>query len=112
MATIYYDKDADLSVLKGKKIAIIGCGAQGSAQALNLRDSGLEVTVVAPYAEVSHTYDHGRVHLHFLAATPVDPSAEPKRPFRWVRAGELGQYDFPEANAELVAFLSSRTKNS
>ncbi len=42
---IYYDKDADLNVLKGKKIAIIGYGSQGHAQALNLRDSGLKVIV-------------------------------------------------------------------
>ena len=42
---IYYDKDADLGVLKGKKIAIIGYGSQGHAQAQNLRDSGLEVLV-------------------------------------------------------------------
>ena len=45
MATIYYDKDADLGVLKSKKIAIIGYGIQGRAQALNLRDSGLNVVV-------------------------------------------------------------------
>jgi ketol-acid reductoisomerase len=45
MAKIYYDKDADLSVLKGKKIAIIGYGIQGRSQALNLRDSGLDVIV-------------------------------------------------------------------
>ncbi len=42
---IYYDKDADLNLLKGKKIAIIGYGSQGHAQALNLRDSGLKVIV-------------------------------------------------------------------
>jgi len=42
---IYYDKDADLKVLKGKKLAIIGFGSQGHAQALNLRDSGLDVIV-------------------------------------------------------------------
>ena len=42
---IYYDKDADLNVLKGKKIAIIGYGSQGHAQAQNLRDSGLDVIV-------------------------------------------------------------------
>jgi len=41
----YYDKDADLGVLKGKKVAIIGFGSQGHAQALNLRDSGVEVIV-------------------------------------------------------------------
>jgi len=45
MAKIYYDKDADLSVLKAKKIAIIGYGIQGRGQALNLRDSGLNVIV-------------------------------------------------------------------
>ncbi|BER91367.1 ketol-acid reductoisomerase [Thermatribacter velox] len=45
MAQIYYDQDANLEVLKGKKIAIIGFGSQGSAQAQNLRDSGLEVIV-------------------------------------------------------------------
>jgi len=42
---IYYDKDADLKDLKGKKIAIIGYGSQGHAQAQNLRDSGLHVIV-------------------------------------------------------------------
>ncbi len=43
--TIYYDDDADLSLLKGKKIAIIGYGSQGHAQAQNLRDSGCDVIV-------------------------------------------------------------------
>lgn len=45
MAKIYYDNDANLDLLKGKKIAIIGYGIQGRAQGLNLRDSGLDVTV-------------------------------------------------------------------
>ncbi|MDI6821595.1 MAG: ketol-acid reductoisomerase [Actinomycetota bacterium] len=45
MAKIYYDKDADLDVLKGKKIAIIGFGSQGHAHALNLNNSGLDVIV-------------------------------------------------------------------
>ena len=43
MAKIYHDEDADLGVLKGKTIAIIGYGSQGHAQAQNLKDSGLEV---------------------------------------------------------------------
>ncbi len=42
---IYYDKDADLSIIQGKKVAIIGYGSQGHAHALNLRDSGVDVTV-------------------------------------------------------------------
>jgi ketol-acid reductoisomerase len=45
MANRYYEKDADLSVLKGRKVAIIGYGSQGHAHSLNLRDSGLEVVV-------------------------------------------------------------------
>lgn len=44
-ATIYYDKDADLSLLKGKTIAILGYGSQGHAHAQNLRDSGCNVVV-------------------------------------------------------------------
>ncbi len=75
-------------------------------------ETGLEVTIVAPYPEVSHEYDHGRVRLHFLAAAPIDPTAQPRVPFRWVAAGQLGQYEFPEANAELVAFLSGRASSS
>jgi ketol-acid reductoisomerase len=45
MATMYYDKDADLSLLEGKTIAIIGYGSQGHAHALNAHDSGLNVIV-------------------------------------------------------------------
>ncbi len=45
MATLYYDKDADLSLLNGKTVAIIGYGSQGHAHALNLRDSGVKVVV-------------------------------------------------------------------
>ncbi len=44
-AKIYYDSDADLSVLKGKTIAILGYGSQGHAQAQNLRDSGCQVII-------------------------------------------------------------------
>jgi len=42
---VYYDKDADLSYLKGKRVAILGYGSQGHAHANNLRDSGVEVVV-------------------------------------------------------------------
>lgn len=45
MATLYYDKDADLSLLEGKTIAIIGYGSQGHAHALNAHDSGAKVIV-------------------------------------------------------------------
>ncbi len=42
---VYYDKDADLSLIKGKKVTIVGYGSQGHAHALNLHDSGMKVTV-------------------------------------------------------------------
>ncbi len=45
MATMYYEKDCDVSVLNGKTIAIIGYGSQGHAHAQNLRDSGCEVII-------------------------------------------------------------------
>ncbi|HHJ12455.1 MAG TPA: ketol-acid reductoisomerase [Chromatiales bacterium] len=42
---IYYDKDADLSIIRSKKVTIIGFGSQGHAHAMNLKDSGVDVTV-------------------------------------------------------------------
>ena len=45
MATIFYDKDADPALIRGKKVAVIGYGSQGHAHALNLCDSGVDVTV-------------------------------------------------------------------
>ena len=48
MATIYYDKDANLDLLKGKTVAVIGYGSQGHAHALNLHDSGVDVVVGLP----------------------------------------------------------------
>src|SRR5437868_10404869 len=44
---VYYDRDADLNLIKGKKVAIIGYGSQGHAHALNLRDSGVRQIAVA-----------------------------------------------------------------
>ena len=44
-AQIFYDKDADLSLIQGKKVAIIGYGSQGHAHALNLKDSGVDVRI-------------------------------------------------------------------
>lgn len=45
MVKVYYDEDADLGLLKGKKVAVMGYGSQGHAQAQNLKDSGVEVIV-------------------------------------------------------------------
>ncbi len=45
MAELFYDDDADLSIIQGKKVAIVGYGSQGHAHAQNLRDSGVEVVI-------------------------------------------------------------------
>jgi ketol-acid reductoisomerase len=42
---MFYDDDADLSIIQGRKVAIVGYGSQGHAHALNLRDSGVEVVI-------------------------------------------------------------------
>ena len=44
---VYYDRDADLNLIKGKKVAVVGYGSQGHAHVLNLRDSGVKNVVVA-----------------------------------------------------------------
>jgi len=72
MAKIYYDKDADLKVLKGKKIGIIGYGSQGHAQAQNLRDSGVDVVV----AEMEGTANYRLAQEHGF--TPVSAAEAAK----------------------------------
>src|SRR5205814_2078303 len=47
-AEVYYDDDADLSIVAGKKVAVIGYGSQGHAHALSLRDSGVDVRIGLP----------------------------------------------------------------
>ena len=44
---VYYDRDADANLIKGKKVAVVGFGSQGHAHALNMRDSGVKDVVVA-----------------------------------------------------------------
>ena len=71
MAKIYYDGDADLGLLKGKKIAIVGYGSQGHAQAQNLRDSGLEVIV----AELEGTENYELARSHGFSPVSAEEAA-------------------------------------
>jgi ketol-acid reductoisomerase len=48
LAEIFYDKDADLSIIQGRKVAVLGYGSQGHAHSLNLKDSGVDVVVGLP----------------------------------------------------------------
>jgi ketol-acid reductoisomerase len=69
MAKMYYDRDADLSLIQGKKVAVIGYGSQGHAHALNLKDSGVSVEVGLP--ATSRSRDKARA-----AGLEVDEVAE------------------------------------
>ena len=70
-AQIWYENDGDLSVLEGKKVAIIGYGSQGHAHALNLRDSGVDV-VVGPVS-YTHLDVYKRQAAH--SSIPSSPSS-------------------------------------
>ena len=72
-ATIYYDKDADLNVLKGKTVAIIGYGSQGHAHAQNLRDSG--VKVIVGQRPGSKNYDLAKEH-GFVPVSAADAAKQ------------------------------------
>jgi len=70
MATVYYDTDADLGVIQGRKIAVLGYGSQGHAHALSLRDSGCEVRVGLPEGSKSRPRAEG-----LTVTTPADACA-------------------------------------
>jgi len=72
MAKVYYDKDADFKVLKGKTIAVIGFGSQGHAQSQNLKDSGLNVIV----AEVEGTPNWERAKKAGFKPMSAEEAAE------------------------------------
>lgn len=71
MAEIFYDKDVNFDILKGKTIGVIGYGSQGHAQAQNLRDSGLEVIV----AEVEGTDNYKLAKKHGFEPMKTDELA-------------------------------------
>lgn len=72
MAKMYYDNDADLSLLKGKKIAVLGYGSQGHAQAQSLQDSGLDVIV----AEIKGSKSWDRAVADGMKVTTTAEAAE------------------------------------
>jgi len=70
---IYYDDDADLSIIQGRKVAVIGYGSQGHAHALSLRDSGVDVRIGLPEGSKSRgkAADEG-----LRVVTPAEAAAE------------------------------------
>ena len=72
MATIYYDKDANLDLLKAKTVAVIGYGSQGHAHAQNLRDSGVSVIV----SDLEGTDNYALALEHGFKPLTADQAAE------------------------------------
>ncbi len=69
---IYYDKDAELSLIQSKKVTIIGYGSQGHAHANNLKDSGVDVTVGLRPGSKSHT----KAERAGLTVQPIDKAVQ------------------------------------
>ena len=69
-------------------------------------ETGLQVAIVGLLDRLLFSYPHGEVELHFFACRPIDAGETPAARFRWVPAQELGRYEFPAANAKLVARLA------
>ena len=69
MTTMYYDRDADLDLIRRRRVAVLGYGSQGHAHALNLRDSGVDVRVGLPATSGS------RHRAESAGLTVLDPAA-------------------------------------
>lgn len=72
MAKIYYEQDAPIDALRGKKVAVIGYGSQGHAHSQNLRDSGIEVAV----AELKDTDNYKLAKEHGFQPGPIAPAIQ------------------------------------
>jgi ketol-acid reductoisomerase len=73
MAEIFYDDDADLSIIQGRKVAVLGYGSQGHAHALSLRDSGVDVRVGLPEGSKSRAKAES---AGLRVTTPAEAAAE------------------------------------
>ena len=72
MANVYYEKDADSSIIAGRKVAILGYGSQGHAHALNLKDSGVDVRVGLREGSSSRAKaEEAGLRVERVSATPV-----------------------------------------
>jgi ketol-acid reductoisomerase len=72
MAKIYYDNDADLALIRAKKVAVIGYGSQGHAHALNLKESGAQVRVGLP----DNSQSRAKAEAAGLAVSGIAPAAQ------------------------------------
>src|ERR1041384_7120261 len=72
-AEVFYDSDADLSIIQGRKVAVIGYGSQGHAHALSLRDSGVDVRIGLPEGSKSRAK---AAEEGLRVVTPAEAAAE------------------------------------
>lgn len=77
-----------------------------------LEETGLPIAVIGSYPEVVQQYDYDKVHLHFLRCLPVGTPPPPSNSYRWVTGPELREYEFPRANAGLIALLAGEIQKS
>lgn len=102
---------AGLWEFPGGKVAQGETASEAAARECR-EETGLAVEVGELDLEVVHSYPHGRLKIGFFPARPLDPAAEPRLPFRWVRLGDLPDYSFPPANAGMIARLTGRPQNT
>jgi len=100
MAKMYYESDADISLLKDKTIAIIGYGSQGHSQAQNLRDSGLNVIV----AEVEGTDNYELAKSHNFEPMTAKEAAEKADMIQILAPDHIQEKIY---NEEIKPFMSS-----
>ncbi len=70
-------------------------------------ETGLRVAIVGVFPDQLQDYDHDRVRLHFFHCHPLDPSCQPRVPFRWVPREDLASLAFPAGNRRLLQLLQS-----
>ena len=70
-----------------------------------LEEAGIAVEPLFRYPEHVQQYDHGPVHLHFIACQPCEVPQTPREPFRWVAREKLASLEFPAGNKSLLAVL-------
>ena len=71
---VFYDRDADLNIIKSKKVAIVGYGSQGHAHTLNLRDSGVKDVVVGAAARTALRPRRPRARGSRSCRSPMPPN--------------------------------------
>ncbi|HVU89069.1 MAG TPA: (deoxy)nucleoside triphosphate pyrophosphohydrolase [Pirellulales bacterium] len=89
-----------------------GESAAQAAERETLEETGVAVRAIGEHETVTKTYDHGTVEVTFVACQLAGESREPRAPFLWVPAAEIGNFEFPAANHALVRKLVAGASSS